>query len=221
MGQALTKICQGDDNFQEVPTFDQADVVVDFTAPEATEKFIAECVALKRPMIIGTTGISPSLETKITTAAKSIPILQSGNMSLAVNLLASLVEQAAAKLGPDYDIEIFEAHHRQKKDAPSGTALMLGEAAATGRGVKLDDKAVLSREGSTTPREAGAIGFSVLRAGNIIGDHDVWFGGQEEILTLSHRALDRNLFAKGALAAAKWLIDQKPGRYSMRDMLEF
>ena len=142
-------------------------------------------------------------------------------MSLGVNLLASLVEQAAAKLGPDYDIEIFEAHHRHKKDAPSGTALMLGEAAAQGRAIKLDDATVFGHETSLREREGGAIGFSVLRAGGIIGDHDVSFGAEEEILTLSHRALDRKLFARGALAAAKWLVSQKPGRYSMRDMLDF
>ena len=196
-------------------------VIIDFTAPSATMAALEHCVTHKIAMVIGTTGFSGEDEAKIADAATSIAIVKSGNMSLGVNLLTTLVEQAARALGPDFDIEIHEAHHRHKKDAPSGTALMLGEAAATGRGVSLDAAAVHERHGQTGARPDGAIGFSVTRAGGIIGEHSVMFGSEEETLTLSHSAIDRAVFARGALAAAGWAVadGRQPGCYTMRDVL--
>ena len=161
-------------------------------------------------------------ERVVRAAARRIPIVKSGNFSLGVNMLMGLVRQAAAALPADqYDIEIFEAHHRRKIDAPSGTALMLGEAAARGRGVSLDEVAVRARDGLTGPRPPGAIGFSVMRAGDIIGEHSVSFAADEEILTLAHSARDRSLFAKGAVAAALWAVGRPPGLYDMMDVLGF
>ncbi|NHK28014.1 4-hydroxy-tetrahydrodipicolinate reductase [Parvularcula flava] len=195
------------------------DVVIDFTAPDHTMSLLETCLREKSALVIGTTGFSDEQEEKIRQAAEKIAIVKAGNMSLGINLLTLLVEQAAAALGPDYDIEIHEAHHRHKKDAPSGTALMLGEAAATGRKVSLKDQAVYAREGQTGVRPEGAIGFSVTRAGGIIGEHEVLFGAEEEIISLSHKALDRSVFARGAVTAAGWVAGREPGLYSMRDVL--
>lgn len=195
------------------------DAVIDFTSPDNTMALLDDCLAHKIAMVIGTTGFTAEQDEKIRQAADRIAIVKAGNMSLGINLLTLLVEQAAAALGPDYDIEIHEAHHRHKKDAPSGTALMLGEAAAKGRDVSLKDKAVYTREGQTGKRPEGAIGFSVTRAGGIIGEHDVLFGAEEEIISLSHTALDRAVFARGAVTAAGWLAGREPGLYSMRDVL--
>ncbi|GAM97246.1 4-hydroxy-tetrahydrodipicolinate reductase [alpha proteobacterium U9-1i] len=194
-----------------------ADVWIDFTTPAATLAALAATPA--RAAIIGTTGLSESDEARIRAAAKVKAIVRSGNFSLGVNLLAALVEQAAAKLGPEWDIEIVEAHHRRKIDAPSGTALMLGDAAAAGRKVALKDKRLAPRDGVSGARPEGGIGFAVIRGGGIVGEHDVRFASEREVLTLSHQALDRSLFADGALAAAIWAADKPPGLYSMRDVL--
>jgi 4-hydroxy-tetrahydrodipicolinate reductase len=199
---------------------EQAEVWIDFTAPDAT---LAALDALKdattRAAIIGTTGFTAAQHAQIAAHAARIAIVQSGNFSLGVNLLAALVEQAAARLGPDWDIEIVEAHHKRKLDAPSGTALLLGEAAAAARGQKLAAVRLPAREGVTGERAAGKIGFAAIRGGGIVGDHDVIFAAERETITLSHRALDRALFADGALAAALWAADKPPGLYSMRDVL--
>jgi 4-hydroxy-tetrahydrodipicolinate reductase len=197
-----------------------ADVWIDFTTPDASLAALEQLKLTKvKAAIVGTTGLAPQQEQQIAEHAKRIAIVRDRNFSLGVNLMIGLVEQAAARLGPDWDIEIFEGHHRRKVDAPSGTALMIGESAAKGRGKSLSDLRTPPYDGLTGPRKEGAIGFSVVRAGGIIGDHDVTFGSDEEILTIGHRALDRALFARGALAAAKWAVGHKPGLYSMRDVL--
>jgi 4-hydroxy-tetrahydrodipicolinate reductase len=190
---------------------------IDFTTPEATLAALLALPAL--PAIIGTTGFSPAQEAAIAAAARTRPIVKSGNFSLGVNVLAGLVRQAAARLGADWDIEIIEAHHRRKVDAPSGTALLLGEAAAAGRKVALKDVRLAPREGVGPPRPTGGIGFAAVRGGGIVGEHEVLFATETETLRLSHQAFDRALFAKGALAAAKWAEGQPPGLYSMRDVL--
>lgn len=201
------------------PPQKRADALIDFTAPAATLEHARAAAALGTPLVIGTTGFSVAEEVAIRELASRVAIVKSGNMSLGVNLLAALVKEAAARLGPDYDIEIVESHHREKTDAPSGTALMLGEAAAAGRGRTLADVAVKSRGGQTGPRPEGAIGFAVVRGGGIIGDHEVMFAGAQEVIALSHRAVDRGLFAKGAIAAARWVKGRPPGLYSMQDVL--
>jgi 4-hydroxy-tetrahydrodipicolinate reductase len=199
-----------------------ADVVIDFTTGSASADLAEACAAAGGPaLVIGSTGFDADHLARLAVAARKVPILRSGNFSLGVNMLVGLVEQAARALPADYDIEVFEAHHRRKVDAPSGTALMLGEAAARGRGVELDKAARHGREGITGARPAGEIGFSVMRGGGIIGEHSVTFAAEEEILTLSHSARDRGLFAKGAVAAARWLAGRAPGAYDMQDVLGF
>jgi 4-hydroxy-tetrahydrodipicolinate reductase len=203
--------------------FAASDAVLDFTAPEATLAY-AELAAQARIVhVIGTTGMSAEQDKALDAAARHAVIVKSGNMSLGVNLLAVLVERAARALSSDFDIEIAEMHHRAKVDAPSGTALLLGEAAAHGRGLNLDDVGVFTRHGTTGPRPEGAIGFATLRGGSVVGDHEVMFAGPAERITLSHHAEDRSLFARGALKAALWGFNggagTKPGRYTMRDVL--
>jgi 4-hydroxy-tetrahydrodipicolinate reductase len=171
------------------------------------------------PVVIGTTGLEERHHWLIDSAAQTIPVLQTGNTSLGVTLLAHLVRQAAASLGEDWDIEIVETHHRMKVDAPSGTALLLGEAAAKGRGIALEAYAERGRDGITGKRAVGAIGFASLRGGTVAGEHSVHFLSDNERLTLSHSAENRTIFAKGALRAALWLIGQKPGRYGMAEVL--
>jgi 4-hydroxy-tetrahydrodipicolinate reductase len=200
------------------PVLRRAGALIDFTAPAATLQNLRMAAAAGAPVVIGTTGFSGDEESAIEAIAATIPVVKSGNMSLGVNLLAELVREAAARLGTDYDIEIFEAHHRAKTDAPSGTALMLGRAAASARGLELAAATIGSRTG---PRETGAIGFAVVRGGGVVGDHEVMFAGAEEVISLSHRAIDRGLFAKGAIAAAKWVVGKPPGLYSMADVLGF
>ena len=195
----------------------RAGALIDFTIPAATVGNTRAAAEKGVAHIIGTTGFSADDEAAIAEAAKTIPIVKSGNMSVGVNVLTALVEAAAKALNDDYDIEIFEAHHRAKVDAPSGTALMLGREAASGRGVELDKK-IASGE-RTGARESGDIGFSVMRGGGIVGDHRVAFAGMQEVITLSHSAIDRGLFAKGAVAAARWAMGKPPGLYSMRDVL--
>jgi 4-hydroxy-tetrahydrodipicolinate reductase len=196
-----------------------AAVAIDFTLPEATPANVAACVAARCPLVLGTTGHDQATLNSIERAARDIPLLMAPNMSLGVNLLLQLVEQAASILDEGYDIEIFEAHHRNKKDAPSGTALALGKAAASGRKVALDDATGHSRHGTTGARRRGAIGFSVFRGGDVVGDHTVSFAGTGERIELTHRASDRLSFARGAVMAAQWLAGRPPGLYSMKDVL--
>ena len=202
---------------------DVADVVVDFSTPAASIALALACAARGGPaLVIGSTGLSEGQEAAIAAQAEKVAIVRSGNFSLGVNLLLGLVEQAARALeAADWDIEVFEAHHRRKVDAPSGTALMLGEAAALGRGVVLAQSSERARDGVTGPRAPGAIGFSVMRGGGIVGEHSVVLAAEDEIITLSHSARNRSLFARGALAAAIWVAGRPPGLYDMKDVLGF
>jgi 4-hydroxy-tetrahydrodipicolinate reductase len=195
------------------------DAILDFTAPEATVAH-AELAALAGIVhVVGTTGLSAADDEALRRAAGHARIVRSGNMSLGVNLLAGLVRRAAAALGPDFDVEIWEMHHRHKVDAPSGTALMLGEAAAAGLGVSLEEAAVRARDGHTGPRQRGAIGFATLRGGSVVGEHVAILAGEGERIELAHRAEDRSIFARGAVKAALWARDQSPGLYGMADVL--
>ena len=196
-----------------------ADVLIDFSVPAALSRQIAACVEFQRPLVIGTSGLEETHHAAIDAAAAYIPILQTGNTSLGVNLLAALVREAAQRLGDDWDIEIVEMHHRHKVDAPSGTALLLGQAAAAGRGIDLASHSARGRDGITGTRRAGDIGFAALRGGSVAGDHQVIFASDGERIELGHRAENRAIFAKGAIKAAQWLSGQKPGRYSMADVL--
>ena len=193
--------------------------MIDFTAPESTVELAGLAAQARIVHVIGTTGLGETHLAAIAAAARHAIIVRSGNMSLGVNLLAGLVRKTAATLGINYDIEIVEMHHRMKVDAPSGTALMLGEAAAQGRGVKLSEKSVRSRDGHTGARRDGDIGFAALRGGTVVGDHDAIFAGPGERLILSHRAEDRSIFAHGAVRAALWARGRKPGEYTMADVL--
>ena len=202
-----------------LPVFAAAEGVLDFTVPAATVAF-AEIAAQARIVhVIGTTGLSADDEAKIGAAARHAVIVKSGNMSLGVNLLAALVRRAAKALDADFDIEVLEMHHRQKVDAPSGTALMLGKAAAEGRGIDLAQHSVRVRDGITGARKRGDIGFATLRGGSVIGEHSVVFAGDGETIELTHKASDRALFARGAIKAALFGRDKKPGLYSMADVL--
>jgi 4-hydroxy-tetrahydrodipicolinate reductase len=196
-----------------------ADGILDFSAPAATVEMAALAAQARVAHIIGTTGLSDDDLERIAAAARHAPIVRSGNMSLGINLLAQLVRAGAKALGPDFDIEIVETHHRMKVDAPSGTALLLGEAAAEGRGMNLAEHSARGRDGVTGPRQRGEIGFASLRGGTVVGDHTVIFAGAGERIVLSHHAEDRGLFARGALQAALWARDRKPGLYSMADVL--
>jgi len=200
------------------PLFAKADGIVDFTAPKASVALAA--LASGKVHVLGTTGLLPDDEAKIKAAAKNAVIVKSGNMSLGVNLLAALTKRVAKTLGDDFDIEILEMHHNKKVDAPSGTALMLGRAAAEGRGVALDKRSVRSRDGHTGARKVGDIGFAALRGGTVTGEHSVIFAGTAERIELVHKAEDRMIFARGALHAALWARGKKPGLYSMADVLD-
>jgi 4-hydroxy-tetrahydrodipicolinate reductase len=197
----------------------ESDVVIDFSTPSATIALARQAARARVAHVIGTTGLSPADLDAIADAARETTIVRSGNMSLGVNLLAVLVERAAKALGPAWDAEIVEMHHRLKVDAPSGTALLLGEAAARGRGVDLAENSVRGRDGITGARKSGDIGFAALRGGTVVGDHTVIFAGAGERIELSHRAEDRGIFARGALAAALWTRGKAPGLYSMADVL--
>lgn len=202
--------------------FAKADGVLDFTSPASTVAFAGYAAQARIAHVIGTTGCGQEDDEAIAAAARHATIVKSGNMSLGVNLLAVLVEQAARALGPDdFDIEVLEMHHRHKVDAPSGTALLLGSAAAAGREVSLSNSSVRVRDGHTGAREAGTIGFATLRGGSVVGDHSVILAGPGERITLSHHAEDRSIFARGAVKAALWAHGRKPGLYSMRDVLGF
>ena len=200
--------------------FAKSDGVLDFTVPAASVEFSTLAAQARIVHVIGTTGCSAEDEAKFDAAARHARIVKSGNMSLGVNLLAVLVRQAAKALAAqDFDIDILEMHHKHKVDAPSGTAFLLGEAAAEGRDISLKENAVRVRDGITGPREEGSIGFATLRGGSVIGEHSVLFAGEGETIEISHRATDRLLFARGAVKAAIWAHDKKPGRYDMLDVL--
>jgi len=199
--------------------FAATDGVLDFTTPAATRHFSELAAQARIVHVIGTTGLGEDDVAAIRPAGRHARIVKSGNMSLGVNLLAALVRRAAAALDEDFDIEVLEMHHRNKVDAPSGTALLLGEAAAEGRGVTLSQHSVRSRDGITGERPRGDIGFATLRGGTVIGDHSVVFAGPLETITLSHHAQDRQIFARGAVKAALWARDRKPGFYTMDDVL--
>ena len=216
MGRAIATAVADNPGF-EIDA-DHGDVIVDFSAPSALQASLDRALAAAVPILVGTTGLDDFASRRISAAAKDIAVLRAANTSLGVALLSDLVERAASVLGPEWDIEILEMHHRQKTDAPSGTALALGDAAARGRGTKL--KAERGRDGTNLKREEGAIGFASLRGGTVAGDHDVIFAGPEERLILSHRAENRMIFARGALAAAKFLVGKPAGIYSMRDVID-
>ncbi len=244
MGRAVAKVLEGKHGVAVTAVFDRpgtegqhvghlrlgapadaaaCDVVIDFTSPAASAALAEAAAARGAPaLVLGATGWSDGEIARLDAASQRIPIVRSGNYSLGVNILAGLVEQVAHRLdAADWDIEIFEAHHRRKVDAPSGTALLLGEAAAKGRGAGLADLRIGGRDGLTGARPEGAIGFSVMRGGGLVGEHTVAFVGEDEILTLSHSARDRALFARGAVAAALWVAGRPPGRYDMGDVLGF
>ncbi|MFM7444366.1 MAG: 4-hydroxy-tetrahydrodipicolinate reductase [Tabrizicola sp.] len=199
--------------------FAKAQAVIDFTAPAATVEFAALAAQARAVHVIGTTGLEPDHLARIEAAARHATIIRAGNMSLGVNLLTRLTQKVAEALDADWDIEIVEAHHRMKVDAPSGTALILGAAAAAGRGVSLDNSKVSGRDGITGARHKGTIGFSAIRGGDIVGEHDVIFAGEGERIILRHVATDRSIFARGALKAALWGQGKKPGQYDMMDVL--
>ena len=200
---------------------DQAQVAIDFTLPDALEGNLAACVSAGAPMVIGTTGLVERHIELLEQAATEIPLVYARNMSVGVNVFMALVAEAARVLGTDYDCEIIEAHHRHKVDAPSGTALAVGEAIAEARGRTLDEVAVRARDGQTGPRVPDTIGFSVIRGGDIVGEHTAMFVAPEERVEFVHRAVDRRTFARGALRAARWVVGRAPGLYSMRDVLGF
>ncbi|MEP3332710.1 4-hydroxy-tetrahydrodipicolinate reductase [Sedimentitalea sp.] len=216
MGGAELGVTVTDDPLE---AFAQAQAVIDFTAPQATLEFAALAAQARLVHVIGTTGMTDPQIESLTPAARHAVIVRAGNMSLGVNLLTQLTKKVAAALDEDFDIEIIEAHHHHKVDAPSGTALMLGEAAAEGRGVTLSDVADRGRDGITGARKRGDIGFVAIRGGDIVGEHDVLFAAPGERITLRHVATDRAVFARGALRAALWGQGKAPGAYDMVDVL--
>lgn len=228
MGQAIARIIeasshdlaggidQGDD---PAALAARCDVLIDFSSPRALAANLAAAESAGIPIVIGTTGLETEHHAAIDRAAHNTAVLQTGNTSLGVTLLAHLVREAAARLGDDWDIEIVEMHHRMKVDAPSGTALLLGEAAAAGRGIALAENTESGRHGLTGARAKGAIGFAALRGGTVAGEHSVIFAGDEERLTLSHSAENRTIFARGAVKAAGWLLGKPAGRYTMPEVL--
>jgi len=219
--QAGHEFCVGVDlGGDPAPLLGQCDVAVDFSAPGALLSNLAAARRAGIPILIGTTGLADEHWAAIEEAAQAIPVLQTGNTSLGITLLAALVRQAAARLGPDWDIEIVEMHHRGKVDAPSGTAKLLGEAAATGRGIELAQHREAGRDGQSGARARGAIGFASLRGGTVPGEHSVIFAGEDERLSLAHCAQDRMIFARGAVRGAAWLIGRAAGRYTMEDVLD-
>jgi len=199
--------------------FAKAQAILDFTAPDATVAFAAIAAQARAVHVIGTTGFTDDHLTQLSAAARHAVIVRAGNMSLGVNLLTQLTQKVASALEDDFDIEIIESHHNQKVDAPSGTALMLGEAAAKGRGVSLSQVSDRGRDGNTGARKKGDIGFTAIRGGDIVGEHDVLFAATGERITLRHVATDRSVFARGAVKAALWGQDKHPGQYDMMDVL--
>ena len=216
MGGAPVGVTVTDDPLE---AFAKAQAVVDFTSPAATVEFAALAAQARAVHVIGTTGLEAAHLAKIEAASRHAVIVRAGNMSLGVNLLVRLTQKVAQALDADWDVEIVEAHHRMKVDAPSGTALMLGQAAADGRGISLEDARVSGRDGITGARERGTIGFSAIRGGDVVGEHDVIFAAEGERIVLRHLATDRSIFARGALKAAVWGQGRKPGQYDMMDVL--
>jgi 4-hydroxy-tetrahydrodipicolinate reductase len=216
MGKAIAEAVAHDPGF----ALDEGsgDVLIDFSAPSALQASLDRATAAGVPILVGTTGLDELAGRRIAAAAEQVAVLRAANTSLGVALLSELVERAARVLGPDWDIEICEMHHRHKADAPSGTALALGDAAARGRGTAMN--AERGRDGTNLKRDEGAIGFASLRGGTVAGDHDVIFAGPEERLILSHRAENRMIFARGALAGARFLVGRSAGVYSMRDVID-
>ena len=232
MGQMLVKLAGADPALSVVAQIDVADgydttwpeepeAVVDFSFHAAVAPNVEKAAAQGLAYVIGTTGLTPDEQARVDACTAKIPVVQAANYSLGVNLLLALVRQAAAVLGPQYDVEVVEMHHRHKKDAPSGTALMLAHAAAEGRGVKLDDVACYGRKGLVGERPAGEIALHALRGGSVVGDHTVMFAGDVERVEITHRAQSREAFAAGALRAALWAVGRAPGKYDMRDVLGF
>jgi 4-hydroxy-tetrahydrodipicolinate reductase len=217
MGEAIAAAIEEDGSF--VLDEDHGDVLVDFSAASALQASLDRAVAAGIPIVVGTTGLDDFANRRITAAAAEVAVLRASNTSLGIALLGDLVERAAGVLGPDWDIEIADVHHRQKADAPSGTALTLGEAAQRGRDSEDDEIAERGRDGTNLKREPGAIGYASLRGGTVAGDHDVMFLGPEERIILSHRAESRAIFARGALAAARFLVGRPAGLYTMRDVI--
>ena len=231
MGKMLVSLAKG----TELEVVSQVDVadgydsdwtpdvegVIDFSYHTAVPAAIKKAADDRLPYVIGTTGLTPEEQSVVDEAAKKIPVVQSGNYSLGVNLLLELVKKAAKVLGPEYDVEVVEMHHRHKKDAPSGTALMLAKSAADGRGVSLDEKAVYGRKGDIGERPEGEIAIHALRGGSVVGDHTVMFAGDVERVELTHKAQSREAFAAGALKALAWAKGKAPGKYTMRDVLGF
>ncbi len=199
--------------------FEASDVIIDFTTPAATLEHVALAAALGKPLVIGTTGLTPEQSARIDAAARSAAMVWAPNFSVGVNLLMALTRKVAATLDDSYDIEIVEMHHRHKVDAPSGTALGLGRAAAAGRQVALEEVWVKERDGQTGPRRSGSIGFATLRGGDVVGDHTVLFAAEGERLELTHKASSRAVFAKGAIRAARWAAGRAAGLYDMTDVL--
>ncbi len=204
-------------NLEEVAS--GCDVVIDFSSPESCVRAARIAASSGAAFVSGTTGLDAAAHEVLAQVARETAVLHAANFSVGVNVLARLVELAAQATGEEWDLEVFEAHHRHKVDAPSGTALMLGRSAAAGRGVELDEVADWARHGVTGPREPGAIGFQVVRGGDIVGEHTVFACGEGERIELTHRATDRGIFARGALRAARWMASRRPGSYSMDDVL--
>lgn len=222
-GSALRNPVTGEDLGLTIGTdpaaiFANSDVVIDFSSPDALEVHLILAAGQQTPLIIGTTGLTQAHHALIDDVSQEVPIMQSANTSLGVNLLSKLVRDAAALLDPSWDIDILEMHHRHKADAPSGTALLLGDKAAEGRAIGRD-QFVLSREGQTGPREEGTIGFATLRGGDVAGEHSVIFATESERVVLSHLATDRKIFARGAVTAAQWIQGLPAQRYTMDDVL--
>ena len=201
------------------PLLGDADVLIDFTVADATDHNVAACEAMSCSLVLGTTGLSPATQRRIVSAAENIAIVQAPNFSIGVNLCFELLDTAARILGDDVDIEISEAHHKHKVDAPSGTAIAMGEVVARALGRNLADSAIYGREGVTGERERSTIGFQSIRAGDIVGEHTVMFAAEGERVEITHRAASRMTFARGALRAAEWITSQPPGLYGMRDVL--
>lgn len=227
MGRALRDLLQNDARFELVAAIgassdwrdaSRLDVVIDFSSPDGFDAALAHCLAQHAAFVSGTTGLAASQRNTLVEAARTIPVLHAANFSLGIAVLTRALRDAAAAL-PDWDLEILEAHHARKLDAPSGTALALGRAAAAARGQDFDEVAVLSREGQVGVRRAGAIGFASLRAGDVVGEHTAILAAAGERIELSHRATDRAIFARGALHAAAWLAGRPPGAYSLDDLL--
>jgi 4-hydroxy-tetrahydrodipicolinate reductase len=228
MGQALARAiaeagheCAGgvDQGGNTAHLAEASEVLLDFTSPAALETNLHAAVGAGIPILVGTTGLDERHQAAIDSAVGAIPVLQTGNTSLGVTLLAHLVREAAARLGPQWDIEVVEMHHRLKVDSPSGTALLLGEAAAEGRGIDLSSNSERGRDGHIGPRAEGTIGFASLRGGTVAGEHSVIIAGEQERLSLTHVAEDRMIFARGAVTGATWLIGREPGRYAMPQVL--